>query len=233
LAVLRTTDEIADSQCNSEAHVRTQALLAAAAFRQDRPGRGRCDARHQAILAGQALDLSRATYNQRLSRPLDWPVRLAPVPVPPMELDFIELTDRALAQNAEIRELRAQSEALGFESEAAASISRPQVQMLGAYTYAENPFQHPQALAEAGLGASWNLFDGGGGRHRAAARRHASVAARQQRRPSHPARRSPHKLERWRPRAAARHAAGHCGGGRGLRATRISFKAVRRPAATS
>lgn len=184
LAVLRAQHEleIADSQVrNLEAHLRdSHALLArGSASRQDllKAEMALADARHQAILAGQALELGRATYNQRLSRPLDWPVRLAPVPVPPMALDFNELTDRALAQNAEIRELQAQSEALTFESEAAASISRPQVQMLGAYTYAENPFQHPQALAEAGLGASWNLFDGGGGRHRAAARKHAAAAA--------------------------------------------------------
>jgi len=184
LAVLRAQheSETAASQVrNLDAHVRdTHALLIrGSASRQDllKAEMALADARHQSLLAGQAMNLSCAAYNQRLGRPLDLPVQLAPVSVPHMELDFVELTDRALAQNAEVRELRAQSEALGFESEAAAAISRPQVQMLGAYTYAENPYQHPQALAEAGVGASWNVFDGGGGRHRATARRHAAAAA--------------------------------------------------------
>lgn len=148
--MLRTEHEleIAESQVrNLEAHVcDTQALLArGSASRHDRlkAELALADARHHAILARQAQDLSRATNNQRLARPLEAPGRLAPVSVPQVELDLAELTDRALAQNAEVRELRAQAEAVGHESEAAASISRPQVQMLGAFTYAENPFHDP------------------------------------------------------------------------------------------
>jgi len=104
-------------------------------------------------------------------------VRLDPISVPPVEDDLVALTERALAQNAEIRELQAQAAALGYDAEAAAAAKRPQVHMLGAYTYNENPFQDPQGLAEAGLAVSWSIYDGGGGRHRTSARRHAAAAA--------------------------------------------------------
>jgi outer membrane protein len=183
LAVLRAQHELetADSQVqNLTAHVRdTQALLARGSVsRQEllKAELALADARHQAIVARQALDLSSAAYNQRLGRSPETLVRLAPVTVPPSDGDLRDLSDRALAQNAEIRELQAQSDALFHEGDAEASINRPQVQMLGAYTYAENPYQDPQGLAEAGLGASWNIFDGGTARHRARARRHAAAA---------------------------------------------------------
>jgi outer membrane protein len=139
------------------------------------------NARHQALLASQAQEMARAAYNQRLGRPWNAPVNLAPIAMPPVETELASLMDRALSQNSTLQELQTEAAALGYDAEAAAAARLPQVYMLGSYTYNENPFQDPQGLAEAGVGMSWNIFDGGVVRHKANAGRLAAAAATRRR----------------------------------------------------
>lgn len=119
------------------------------------------NARYRVAEASSELDSARASYNRHLDRPLTAPVSLSNLCVSGREYDVEQLTQTALANRAELAELDARIAAHRHQAEVARAENRAQVSVEGAYTFRENRYQSPEGITSAGIGAAWNLFDGG------------------------------------------------------------------------
>jgi outer membrane protein len=121
----------------------------------------RAQARQREIQAHSQFEQAQAAYNRRLGRPLDAAVALADLP-PAVVDDAIEtLVNRALDRRPELAMLSAAAEALYRQAESTRSSHLPQLDLHGAYAFAENRFQQPEGIATGGLLLSCNLFDAG------------------------------------------------------------------------
>src|SRR5690606_38643843 len=65
------------------------------------------DARHELLAIENALDVARATFNRRLGRPLDAPVRLADLQLMPVPDSLDDLQQVACAGRPELSQLAA------------------------------------------------------------------------------------------------------------------------------
>ncbi len=115
------------------------------------------------------LETARGQYNRLLCRPLDAPVELAEVDIPPLAASLEELQQAACCQRPDIAQLRALAEARQFEAERLRGETRPHVNAVGRYDFEENRFQTPQAITTAAVVVDWNAFDGGRSRRAACA----------------------------------------------------------------
>lgn len=141
-------------------------------------------AEQRLLQANNGLDYARAAYNRFLGRPLDAPVSLDPtlgiegLPGDAESLD--ELIANARLNRRELAALDAQRAALERRADSELARARPQLAVTGGYMYLENDFLTRDEFAMAGIGVTWNLFDGGRSRKKSAAtaRRAAAVAYR-------------------------------------------------------
>jgi outer membrane protein len=142
------------------------------------------NAEQRRLQARNALDLARAAYNRRLGRPLDAEVvldeRLPELKSVLLDEPLEALTARALAQRSELSALDAQSEALEHLALSTRANLLPQVVLSAGYTYAGFDVLEDRDFANASLGFTWSLFDGGAARNRANALRRESRATREQ-----------------------------------------------------
>ena len=142
------------------------------------------NAEQRRLQARNALDLARAAYNRRLGRPLDFEVALderLPVLKPALLDQPLEaLTARALAQRSELQALDAQSAALEHLARSTRASLLPQVLLSAGYTHAGFDVLEERNYANASLGFTWSLFDGGAARNRANALRRESRATSEQ-----------------------------------------------------
>lgn len=125
------------------------------------------NARHAVIQARNRLDSIRAAYNRHLGRPLTATVRLAELPLETPENDVNGLTALALRTWPGLTRLTIRAEALQHRAEGVRAKNTPQVTLRGEYAYEEDRYRIPEGIAAAGVGVSWNLFDGGRNRFEA------------------------------------------------------------------
>jgi outer membrane protein TolC len=129
------------------------------------------DARQNRLRAANAAEIAQATYNRHIGEPLDRPAELqADVPAPaalPTDLDA--LIEMARERRTELAALGEQAQAYGQMAKMERARVLPQVSLTGGYNYLENQFLNDDAVASAGVGVQWALFDGGQARKRAAA----------------------------------------------------------------
>ncbi|MBN1588478.1 MAG: TolC family protein [Pirellulales bacterium] len=123
------------------------------------------DAQQAAIQAANRLDASRAAYNRQLGRPLEFPVRIAELPLESVQGDVESLTARALQNRPELAGLTTQAQSLQYQATSLSARNRPQVSVHGEYAFEQNRYRSPDGIAAVGVVASWNLFDGGRNRH--------------------------------------------------------------------
>jgi outer membrane protein len=125
------------------------------------------NARQAVIQAKNRLDGSRAAYNRHLGRPLTAAVSLAELPLTTPVSDVDELTALALHARPALARLTTHVEALRHRAKSERAKNAPQVTLRGEYDYEEDRFRVPEGIAAAGVGVSWNLFDGGRNRFEA------------------------------------------------------------------
>jgi outer membrane protein TolC len=130
------------------------------------------DAQQQEIRARNALAAARATYNRLLWRPLDRPVQLAEVEVPPASGEVAPLTDEAIATRPELAALTAQMNALRFQAESTLGALRPQLGAEGGFLFFESPSIEPDGMGTLMLSFEWTPYDGGVSRAKANALQH-------------------------------------------------------------
>jgi outer membrane protein TolC len=126
------------------------------------------NARHAVIQARNSLDSSRAAYNRHLGRPLAAAVCLAELYLDTPTNDDVEgLTALALHTRPTLARLTQRIEALRHRAESVRAKNQLQITARGEYAYLEDRYQVPEGIAAAGVGVSWNLYDGGRNRFEA------------------------------------------------------------------
>jgi outer membrane protein TolC len=123
--------------------------------------------RYELSTATEQRELSQATFNRSLGRPLDDAVTIVPFELPSVEHDLDTLTRMALDFRPEIARLNAQVDALESEAASVLGEKHPQIFLLGDYQFEENRFRSPEGITSGGVGVTWNAFDAGKTRHRA------------------------------------------------------------------
>lgn len=119
------------------------------------------DARQQAIRSRNTLDISHASYNRLLHRPLDQEVLIDDVSVDASQPDIVDVTSRALSKRPELASLSAQVKSLRLQAESIRSATGPQLALMGSYNYQQNKYQLYENVWSATLGLTWDIFDGG------------------------------------------------------------------------
>lgn len=128
------------------------------------------------LRAANATRTAEAAYNRLLNRPLDCPVTIEEIEVPPMMGDQPGLDFAAMQNRSELRQLRAQSRGLGEQSNIARAERMPQVIAGGTVTYMENSHTDPNTHFAGGVGVSWTPFDGGASRAKERAAQQGAMA---------------------------------------------------------
>lgn len=139
------------------------------------------DARQKALQASNATDLTRAAFNRLLGRPLEQALTLDELAPQNGNLPLTTLTERALAQRAELAVMSRQVEAMRHQTAAMRGENRLQIALSGGYGYQENRYQVHEGQWMVTLGMKWNLFDGGALAHRAGAVERQAAALTEQR----------------------------------------------------
>ena len=141
------------------------------------------DARQNRLRAANGADIAQAAYNRRLGEPLDRPAEVeSAMPAPaalPNELEA--LVAMAQERRTELAALGEQAQAYGQLAKMERARVLPQLSLTGGYNYLENQFLDDEAVASAGVGVQWALFDGGQARKRAAALERTRRATLEQR----------------------------------------------------
>jgi len=125
------------------------------------------NARCDGVQAKNRLDSSRAAYNRHLGRPLTAPVLLAELPLETPTSDVESLTSLAMHSRPALARLVSSVEALEHRAECVRAKNAPQVSVRGEYDYEQDVYRVPEGIAAAGVGVTWNLFDGGRNRFEA------------------------------------------------------------------
>jgi outer membrane protein len=125
------------------------------------------NARCDAVQARNRLDSSRAAYNRHMGRPLTAPVALAELPLETPTADVESLTSVAMRSRPTLARLVNNVDALEHRAECVRARNSPQVSVRGEYDYEEDRFRVPEGIGAAGVGVTWNLFDGGRNRFEA------------------------------------------------------------------
>jgi outer membrane protein len=125
------------------------------------------NARCDGVQARNRLDSSRAAYNRHMGRPLTAPVLLAELPLETPTPEVESLTDLALHSRPALARLLNSAEALEHRAESVRARNSPQVSVRGEYDYEEDRYRVPEGIGAAGVGVTWNLFDGGRNRFEA------------------------------------------------------------------
>lgn len=121
------------------------------------------------IKASNAVNLSQAAYNRLMWRPLDTPVQIADIGVPPLSGDLNTLTCMAVTRRSELSALAYKSQALAAKSRVKRADRLPQVAAIGSYDYVENSHLNENSFFTGSLGVAWTPFDGGISRNQQAA----------------------------------------------------------------
>jgi outer membrane protein len=125
------------------------------------------NARCDGVQARNRLDSSRAAYNRHAGRALTAPVRLAELPLEAPPADVESLTATAVHCRPALARLLNSAEALQHRAESARAKNSPQAFLRGEYAYEEDRYRVPEGIGAAGVGVTWNVFDGGRNRYEA------------------------------------------------------------------
>ena len=126
--------------------------------------------------AKNAQDLAGSAYNRILGRPLDAPVFVEDVKPIIFDKPLDQLTETAMAQRPELKSLETRATALKHSAKARKAGLLPQVGVRGGYQFTENKYQAHEGIWAAGLGVTWEIFDGGVSFKKAGADRHKALA---------------------------------------------------------
>lgn len=124
------------------------------------------DARQKTLQARNGVDIAGAAYNRLLRRPLDAPVDLEEAQVYPSHQGLDHLTAQALDMRPELSQLSAQINALRCQAEGIRATNRPQLGVMGGYTYLENEHIAPEGYGSVSFAVDWMPYDGGMARSR-------------------------------------------------------------------
>ncbi|GAB6166495.1 TolC family protein [Thermostilla marina] len=137
------------------------------------------DARQRLIEAENAVSTAKIRLNRLLGRSWDAKVVLAELPAPTLPGDLDACLQTAYSRRPILRQFEARSRALESRAEAERAALRPQFDVVGGFTYFDNPYLDPNGLWALGFKMEWAPYDGGVRRARASGlTREAAALAR-------------------------------------------------------
>lgn len=126
----------------------------------------RAEADQNVLRARNAVQLAEAAYNRLLWRPLTSPVAVEDSDIPLASGDYETLAEDAIQRRPELAALTSQSQALSAQGKVHRANVRPQIALVGAHSYIENDYVHPNSNFTGAVGMTWVPFDGGTSRSR-------------------------------------------------------------------
>jgi len=125
------------------------------------------DARQRLTQALNSLNITSASYNRLIGRPLDQQIHIDDLSFEPHGTDFENLQSKALEKRPELISLSEQTRTLQHQASGIRSTTMPQLLISGGYSYNQNKYQVYEDVWSANLGLRWDIFDGGVSRHSA------------------------------------------------------------------
>ncbi len=123
-------------------------------------------AMQERIKADNRVMIAEAAYNRYMGRPLNYPVMIEELPVPPTSGDLEFLTDDAMRCRKELAQIAEQSKASASLSKVSHADRMPQVVAMGGHTYMQNSYLKEESYWSGAVGLQWTPLDGGASRAR-------------------------------------------------------------------
>ncbi|MBQ6107770.1 MAG: TolC family protein, partial [Thermoguttaceae bacterium] len=101
------------------------------------------------------LNTARANYNRLMWRPLDTPVELKELEVPPPPKNVEELMARAVAQRQELWKIQSQANAVEAKARSEKAERLPHVAAAAGGMYLQNDYLKDDAYAQGTIGVTW------------------------------------------------------------------------------
>ncbi len=101
------------------------------------------------------LNTARANYNRLMWRPLDTPVELKELEVPPPPKNVEELMARAVAQRQELWKIQSQAHAVEAKARSEKAERLPHVAAAAGGMYMQNDYLKDEAYAQGTIGVTW------------------------------------------------------------------------------
>lgn len=124
------------------------------------------DIRQKLMQARNMQKVAESAYNRYLWRPLDTPVELEMQEISPSGGDLADYLQQAQQARSELKQLAAQSQALGAQAKEHRSARLPQVAAMAGHTYIQNDSLAENNVFSGTVGMTWTPFDGGVSRSR-------------------------------------------------------------------
>ena len=140
------------------------------------------NARQMLLQSKNRLDITRSSYNRLLNRPLDYEVRISPIPLTYPTTDIALLSRKACDKRPELLALTQQVEALQWQAKSAKAENGPKLMLQSGYDYRENSHQVNEGVWQAMVMASWDIFDGNVAKNKGLALQAQSRSLAEQRR---------------------------------------------------
>ncbi len=134
-------------------------------------------AAQEAGKAENTVLVAESAFNRYLGRPLDFPVFVEEVPIPPVSGDLASLTHEAMRCRKELTGIASQSQAAAALARVSHSDRLPQVLAVGTHNYLQNSSLSTDTIWAAGVGVQWTFLDGGASRAREQAALHNAAFA--------------------------------------------------------
>ena len=125
------------------------------------------DARQQMIQTRNSFDLAQAAFNRLLQRPLDQETSLTELTLESINEALSAMTIKALDQRSELIAVTEKIQVLRNQATGVRAENMPQIGLAGGYGYQQNDYLVDEGQWSIALRLQWNLFDGGGSKHRA------------------------------------------------------------------
>ncbi|MDO5582056.1 MAG: TolC family protein [Planctomycetia bacterium] len=119
------------------------------------------NAQQDVLKATNSLHLAEAAFNRLLWRPLQNPVEIEDMEIPPLSGPLEPLTAAAIRQRGELNALSSQAQALNAQADVHRSNLLPNVALVGAHNYTEHDSLSPNSNFTGAIGVTWMPFDGG------------------------------------------------------------------------
>lgn len=119
------------------------------------------NSRQDVLKATNSLHLAEAAFNRLLWRPLQTPVFIEEMDIPPLSGPLEPLTATAIRHRGELHALSSQAQALNAQAKVHRSNVLPNVALVGAHNYMEHDTLSPNSNFTGAIGVTWMPFDGG------------------------------------------------------------------------
>ena len=134
-------------------------------------------ASQEKLKAENMVLITESVYNRLLGRPLDSPVEIEEIPIPPVSGELETLTAEAMRNRKELTKIASESQASLSLSRASRADRLPQIVATGGHSYLQNSQMAKESYWNGAVGLSWTPIDGGTNRAKSRSSIQAAAAS--------------------------------------------------------